>query len=79
MPLRPGIFQPVVETLERAFRQIETKVPPPQRKPSGDSFVFRYAEQTIQQAIVQLAMKRFGNEAVRERWSPTMPLTVSLP
>jgi len=44
---------PTLQALENAFRQLETKVPPPIRKPWLDSFVFRYAEQTIQQAIVQ--------------------------
>lgn len=53
MPVHPAIIQPVLEALELAFRQIEIKVPPPMRKSWGNSFVFRYAEQTIQQAIVQ--------------------------
>jgi hypothetical protein len=47
------IFPPVLTTLEGAFRQLETKVPQPIRKPWLDGFVFRYTEQTIQQAIIQ--------------------------
>lgn len=46
-------FQFVLKVLEGAFRQIEKRVPPPKRVQWGTSFVFRYAEQTIQQAIVQ--------------------------
>jgi hypothetical protein len=48
-----SFFAPTLQALEDAFRQLETKVPPPVRKPWGDGFVFRYAEQTIHQAIVQ--------------------------
>jgi hypothetical protein len=48
-----SFFAPTLQALEDAFRQLETKVPPPIRKPWRDSFVFRYAEQTIHQAIVQ--------------------------
>jgi hypothetical protein len=48
-----ALFAPTLEVLERAFRLLEARVPPPIRKPWKDSFVFRYAERTIQQAIVQ--------------------------
>jgi hypothetical protein len=48
-----SFFAPTLQALEDAFCQLETKVPPPIRKPWRDSFVFRYAEQTIHQAIVQ--------------------------
>jgi hypothetical protein len=66
MPLDPSIFQPVLQALERGFRQLEIKVPPPVRKPWRDSFVFRYAEQTIQQAIVQkLARMISGLHAIK--------------
>ncbi|HEY5306311.1 MAG TPA: hypothetical protein VIJ52_06560 [Pseudolabrys sp.] len=47
------LFAPTLEQLEKAFRRLEMRVPPPKRKPWKDSFVFRYVEQTIQQAIVQ--------------------------
>jgi hypothetical protein len=64
MPRR--FFAPTLELLETAFRQLEAKVPPPIRKPWRDGFVFRYAEQTIHQAIVQkLARTISGLHAVR--------------
>jgi hypothetical protein len=47
------LFERVLEALNDGFRQIEAKVPPPVQKPWLGSFVFRYEEQTIQQAIVQ--------------------------
>lgn len=47
------LFAPTLVLLEKAFRRLERQVPPPKRKPWKDSFVFRYAEKTIQQAIVQ--------------------------
>lgn len=44
----------VLDTMEVAFRRLEAAVPPPVRKPwKGGSFVFRYAEQSCEQAIVQ--------------------------
>lgn len=43
-------FGPILQTLENAFRQIETEVPRPVQGSDGR---FRYSEQTIQQAIVQ--------------------------
>jgi hypothetical protein len=46
-------FAPTLEVLERAFRLLEARVPPPIRKAWKDGFVFRYAERTIHQAIVQ--------------------------
>lgn len=39
--------------MERAFRQLEQQVPPPHTKPWKDGFVFRYKEQSIQQALIQ--------------------------
>jgi len=59
-------FGPTLILLERGFRQLEAKVPPPIRRPWQDSFVFRYAEQTICQAIVQkLARALSGLHAVQ--------------
>jgi hypothetical protein len=46
-------FAPILEILEGAFRRLESQVPAPRRKPWEDSFVFRYAERTVHQAIVQ--------------------------
>ena len=64
-------FQCVLEALEDAFRQIEAKVPPPVRKPWAGSFVFRYEERTIQQAIVQKLARMISGlhaiEALLER------------
>lgn len=48
-----NFFQAVLRTLEGAFRDLESKVPPPKRRQWRDSFVYRYVERTIQQAIVQ--------------------------
>ncbi|MGH6788143.1 MAG: hypothetical protein ACRECC_00495 [Pseudolabrys sp.] len=48
-----SLFTSALKVLEMAFRHLERQVPPPRRKPWKDGFVFRYAEQTIQQAIVQ--------------------------
>ncbi len=59
-------FGPTLILLERGFRQLEAKVPPPVRRPWQDSFVFRYAEQTIHQAILQkLARTLSGLHAVQ--------------
>src|ERR1700692_2370633 len=59
------LFEHSLEALNRAFRQIEAKVPPPVRKPWPGGFVFRYEEQTIQQAIIQkLARLLSGLHAV---------------
>jgi hypothetical protein len=48
--LRTYFFAPILQVLESAFRQIETKVPQPVQGHDGR---FRYLEQTIHQAIVQ--------------------------
>lgn len=39
--------------MENAFRRLEQQVPPPQARPWNDSFVLRYLEQTIEQALIQ--------------------------
>jgi hypothetical protein len=39
--------------MERTLNLLVSRVPPPQRVPFKDSFVFRYVERSIQQAIVQ--------------------------
>jgi hypothetical protein len=46
------LFLEVLAEIERAFRVFEQQVPPPQKKPWKDGFVYRYAEKTIQQALV---------------------------
>jgi hypothetical protein len=51
--------------MENAFRRLEEQVPPPQKMKWKDSFVFRYKEETIEQAIVQkLARSISGLHAV---------------
>jgi hypothetical protein len=39
--------------MERAFRRLEQQVPLPSEQPWKDGFVFRYQEQSIEQAIIQ--------------------------
>jgi hypothetical protein len=64
--LPENFLAPTLQALQDAFRQLETKVSPPIRKPWLDGFVFRYAEQTIQQAIVQkLARMISGLSAIQ--------------
>jgi len=59
-------FAPTLVELERAFRILEQRVPAPIRVPWKDSFVFRYRERTIHQAIIQkLARQVSGLHAVR--------------
>lgn len=58
-------FAPALAELERTFRVLERRVPAPIRVPWKDSFVFRYREQTIHQAIIQkLARQISGLHAV---------------
>ena len=45
-------FLEVLRVLDGAFELLERQVPPPQPQAWHDGFVFRYAEQTIQQALV---------------------------
>ena len=53
-------FEPTFEVLERAFRLLEARVPAPIRKDWKDGYVFRYAERTIHQAIVQKLARRIS-------------------
>lgn len=46
-------FAPVLEVLESTFRILEARVTPPQPTKWLDGFVFRYADQTIHQAVLQ--------------------------
>lgn len=49
-------MQALLDTLvicELAFQELENEIPRPVRVPSGDHFVFRYAEQTPQILVVQ--------------------------
>jgi len=48
-----GLYNQTLHHLDKAFKRIEDMVPPPQKVPHGDAFVFRYKEKTIHQAMVQ--------------------------
>src|SRR5262249_8070172 len=52
-PWAVQFFGPTFGGLESAFRFLEGRLPPPIRKAWKDGYVFRYAERTIHQAIVQ--------------------------
>lgn len=61
-----GLYNQALHHLDKAFKRLEDKVPPPQRVPHGDAFVFRYKEKTIHQAMVQkLARVVSGLHAAR--------------
>lgn len=56
--------------MERTLHAFAGRVPPPQRIPYKDSFVFRYVEKTIHQALVQkLARLVSGLHAAQLLWS----------
>jgi hypothetical protein len=61
-----ALYDQIIHRLDKAFRRMEGRVPPPQKVQRGDGFVFRYAERAIQQAIVQkLARVVSGLHAAR--------------
>lgn len=47
------LYRQALTVMENAFRRMEGQVPPPQERPLEDGFVFRYVEQSIEQALVQ--------------------------
>lgn len=47
------LFHRALVVLEGALRRLEQQVPAPQRKPFRDGVVWRYVEQTPQQALIQ--------------------------
>jgi hypothetical protein len=60
------LYDHVLSRLEAAFDKLAIQVPPPQRVPFRDGFVFRYVERTAQQALVQkLARVVTGLRAAR--------------
>jgi len=60
------LYDQALRHMEGALGAFESRVPAPQRKPMGDSFVFRYVEQSIDQAIIQkLARLVSGLHAAR--------------
>lgn len=42
----------ILDIIGRAFVRLEQNVPPPERVPYLDDYVYRYQEKTIEQAIV---------------------------
>lgn len=48
-----NLYTSILRDMEKTLRQFETRVPPPQKVAHWDSFVFRYVEKTIHQAMVQ--------------------------
>jgi hypothetical protein len=47
------LFDQTLKVCEHAFFALERKVAPPRRVPQGPSFVFRSADRTLEQAVVQ--------------------------
>ena len=47
------VFEQLLTVMEEAVNRLASKVPPPQRVPFKESFVFRHVEKLIHQAIVQ--------------------------
>ena len=47
------LFQAILAELQNIHRLLSAEVPPPQRVPYLDHFVYRYAQKSIEQAIVQ--------------------------
>jgi hypothetical protein len=61
-----GLYNETLHRLDKAFRALEAMVPPPQKVPSGDAFVYRYLEKTYEQALIQkLARVISGLHAAR--------------
>ena len=61
----PHLQAEAVETMSRAFRRMEAAIAPPNQVPHGDSFVFRYANKGIHEALIQkLARNISGLNAV---------------
>ena len=60
------LYDAALRNMVAMLASFETRVPPPQRVPYKDSFVFRYTERTLEQAIVQkLARLVSGLHATR--------------
>ena len=60
------LYNQTLRQLDKSFRRLEAMVPTPQMMRHGDSFVFRYKEKTIQQALIQkLARMVSGLHAAR--------------
>lgn len=65
MPM-DALYDETLRRLDEAFKKLEIKVPLPQKMPHGNSWVFRYKERTIYQAMIQkLARVVSGLHAAR--------------
>jgi hypothetical protein len=47
------MFHELLAVMDSAFRRLEAQVPPPKPVPWRDEYVLRYAEKTIEQALIQ--------------------------
>ena len=60
------LYNQALKNMEHTLHQLARRVPPPQRIPYKDSFVFRYVEKSVHQALVQkLARLVSGLHAAR--------------
>lgn len=60
------LYEQALKNMERTLHAFASRVPPPQRVPFKDAFVFRYLEKTVHQALVQkLARLVSGLHAAR--------------
>lgn len=63
-------YKQALENMEQTLHAFASRVPPPQRLPYKDSFVFRYVEKSVHQALVQkLARLISGLYAAYLLWS----------
>lgn len=61
-----ALYNKTLRRLDEAFRLFEMRVPLPQKTPHGDSWVYRYKQKTIHQAMIQkLARTMSGLRAAR--------------
>jgi hypothetical protein len=63
------LYVQTLQNMEATLRGLEKRVPAPQRRPFKDSYVYRYVEQTIHQALIQkLARIITGLRAAHLLW-----------
>lgn len=61
------LYNQTLRQLDKSFRRLEAMLPPPQRMRHGNSFVYRYKEKTVHQALIQkLARMVSGLHAARD-------------
>ena len=51
--MHDSLYDQALEHMERTVHQLSRRIPAPQKVPFKDSFVFRYIEKTVHQALVQ--------------------------